>query len=344
MTYQRELDGLRALAAIAVLAFHTRLPGFGGGFLGVDLFFVLSGYLTTSLILHQIEGFSPGAFRRFLSRRLWRLWPLLITFCGAVALAMWLAGDRYPAAPLHGALFIGNTDRAVLGYASYSVHTWSLAAEMQFYILIGLLALLLRSARRLRYALLAGFVGVTLYRLGVASVADWREGFYSPFAHSSGLFLGGLVATLPPPRIRYPGMMVGVALVALAAVLSVAQFRTFGALMLWIGATELATVLLLLGLRTGQSGLAGRWLGFGPLVWLGQLSYGLYLWHYPVAVLLRDTLPPVPAFVVTFAVSLALAAASFRWLEQPMRNRGRGQRAPAPASARVRTPVHSAIA
>lgn len=324
-TYQRELDGLRALAAVAVLAFHTELPGFGGGFLGVDLFFVLSGFLTTSLILRQIDGFTLSGFRAFLSRRLWRLWPLLLTFCGAVALAMWVAGLRHAAAPLHGALFLGNTDRAALGYASFSVHTWTLAAEMQFYVLLGLLALALRSARRLRLALLLGFTAVTAHRLGLAGAADWAEGFYSPFSHSSGLFLGGLVATLPPSRMRYPGLAFAVAVLTLLALLGAAEFRSYGALAVWIGVTELATVQLLLALRAGPPAALTGWLERRPLVWLGQHSYGLYLWHYPVAVMLRDVMPPLAAFAATFAVSLALAVVSLRWLEEPMRRRGKAR-------------------
>ncbi len=335
MTYLRELDGLRALAAIAVLAFHAELPGFGGGFLGVDLFFVLSGYLTTSLILRQLEGFSPGGFRLFLSRRLWRLWPLLITVSGAIALAMWLAGNPRAVAALHGALFLGNTDKAWLGYQSFSVHTWSLAAEMQFYVLLGLLALALRSVRRLQVALLAGFLAVTAYRLQLAGAASWHEGFYSPFAHSSGLFLGGLLATLQQITLRRPRLALAVALLTLVALLGAAEFRSYGALALWIGVTELATVLLLLSLRAGQTGPLGRLLGAEPMVWLGQRSYGLYLWHYPIAVLLRDALPPLAAFTATFALSLALATLSYRWLEEPMRRRGKGTPDQPPRPAEV---------
>ncbi|QDC08721.1 acyltransferase [Oceanicola sp. D3] len=338
MTYHREIDGLRALAAIVVLAFHTNLPGFGGGFLGVDLFFVLSGFLTTSLLVPQIESFSPDGFRRFLSRRLWRLWPLLLAFCAILALALWLVGLGSPAALLNAALFLGNTDRAVLGYASYSVHTWSLAAEMQFYVLLALLAFVLRSARQLQAALMAGFLAVTLCRVVFALSGDWGGGFYSPFAHSSGLFLGGLLATMPRRQMHHAPVACAAALLVLAAAVTVAVFRSYGALLLWITFTELATAVLLMALLSGRAGVVARVLGLRPLVWFGQLSYGVYLWHYPLSVLLRDALPPLVTFLATLVISLALAAASFRWLEAPLRRYGNAR------TQRIRpsAPLHGA--
>ncbi len=308
--YIPELDGLRAIAALVVVAFHVRLPGVLGGFLGVDVFFVLSGYLTASITLS-----GRFTFRQFMTRRLRRLWPLLLVVSAAFATLLHLDPTEF----LPGAIFLGNF--AALPAGGPLVHTWTIGAELQFYAAVAALALALdRPAFRAVCATL--FLTVTAARIGLALSDEWRLGFYSPVSHSSGLFLGAALATLPLDHLRSPRLVFSASAAACIAAFVFARFATAAALVIWISIAEIASAGMIAAAVRGL-GAFGAFLRSPPMRGVGVLSFGLYLWHYPIAIAARGSLDPATAFALTTCASLVLAAFSYRLIEAPFRTGSR---------------------
>lgn len=322
MKYVPEFDGLRALAALAVLAFHTRLPGFSGGFLGVDVFFVLSGYLTTTLAFTATNGNGVERFKAFMARRLLRIWPLLLLVVAVTGAGLSLLGKPVGLEVLPSVFFMANVTLAAQSVPIILGHTWTLAAEIQFYALIAILAISLPSVRLFRIVVALLFAGVTLSRIASIAGGDWMFAYYGPLTHTSGLFLGAVVATLPLPSARMSAALVFPAVGAIALAFAGATFTTAEALLLWIPLVELAAAAAVIGLVQG-GGPIGALLRTPVLRRLGVLSYGIYLWHYPIAVLARNTFPAPTAFALTAAASIVLAALSFRLVESPARRLGR---------------------
>ena len=310
--YIPELDGLRAIAAIAVVAFHTRLPGLSGGFLGVDVFFVLSGYLTASIALsgkYDLAG--------FMIRRLRRLWPLLICACLSVSLVAALFGGMTAAEVVPGAFFLGNISVAFFGTHGPLAHTWTLGNEMQFYAIVATLAIFL-SRRSFRGVCVALFMTSTISRLTYGYLGEWVLGYYSPFAHSSGLFAGALIATLPIDRYGKPAPLFMLASSSILTAFALARFQSTEALLFWTSVVEFSTAGLIVAVSSGAGAIAS--ILRTPLMRsLGCLSYGVYLWHYPIAVWFRNAFEPLTAFALTISTSLILATLSYHLVERPGR-------------------------
>ena len=171
MNYNPQLDGLRAIAAIIVVAFHAKAPQFGGGFLGVDIFFVLSGYLITKLLVEEKTLSGNINYRRFFTRRLWRLYPALLTLLAVYALLaptlfpQFSATKHYQDIVLSG-LYLADYARTFHAPLSVLNHTWSLAAEMHFYLVWPLiLSLVLRLPKEcIQFTLLIMWLAATLWR------------------------------------------------------------------------------------------------------------------------------------------------------------------------------------
>ncbi|MDH0893499.1 MULTISPECIES: acyltransferase [unclassified Pseudomonas] len=270
-------DGLRALAAILIVAFHAAVPALPGGFLAVDVFFVLSGFLITRMLVVEFARTGTCDYRAFVIRRLRRLWPaLLFMLMVYLLVAPWIFSPtpwwQHWRDAVMSAVYLVNY-ASFWGGTAVLRHTWSLAVEMQFYLLWPLLLLLL--LRLPRYtaitSMLSIYVGVSLWRCwSSANLSPW--GFYPHVdAHSSGLILGSLLGYL---NIRISSYWSLPAILLL--VLCVTFFSTGWQLSAYYGFTlaEIGAGMLLLA-RPG-------WLGNAPLAWLGRMSYGLYLWHYPV--------------------------------------------------------------
>lgn len=305
MNYNPSLDGLRALAVLVVVAFHARVPGFSGGYIGVDLFFVLSGYLIT-----QVFTINPD-LKRFYIRRAKRLVPalslMLITYLAVFSIIV-------PDHP-HGrdaiVAFLYLTDYAAAFWEApyYIGHTWSLAVEEHFYFLWPLILLRFRPAVKV---LLIAYIIATVWRWGWY---DWLEAYYRFDTRLSGLILGGILAkiTIDQRFPAWPGL-----LALLAATL------TFSWKEPWVQGwgfviAELAAAVAILGVPP-------KWLSKPPLVYLGKLSYGIYLWHYPIAKLLRDTDASWEiTLLVSLSLSLMFAAASYHWLERFFRDNSSSQ-------------------
>lgn len=328
MKYNPALDGIRALAVFIVLLFHARAPVFSGGFLGVDVFFVLSGYLITRLLAGEHERTGSIAIGAFYLRRLRRLYPALLVFIVAYLAC---AGSVFPGTTNHlrdatvAALYLADYGRAFWRVPEVLQHTWSLSVEEHFYLLwpwVLLIVLRLEPRRRLQ-VLLAAFVLATGWRwAALLWTDDWRQVYYRFDTRLSGLCLGALIA-LWRPKAGIRVAAVGAVLLAIA--LSQAVWRAQASL-LWVATVaEIGSGMLVLG-----AAAVPRLLAFRPLPWLGRMSYGIYLWHYPVTYWMRDMyFGWQETFVVAAVLSVTLAALSHYLVEirfhRPHAANGRGE-------------------
>lgn len=343
--YRPSLDGIRGLAIASVVGFHA----FGhpaGGYLGVDLFFVLSGFLITTLLLEEREERGHASLRAFYARRALRLLPglaiMLATVLGVVVIRAVVTGDSHDLGRTltFAAAGIGYVTNFVLAASGNGVpslaHLWSLAAEEQFYLLWPpTLLLLLGGRRRWALALLGLALGVEVLRQ-VTLLANGAPGYrldFAPDTRGSSIVIGCIVALAWRGRRRVPGVAVlGLVLVALPLLLDVGKHLYQGGLVLFGAATGL---LILRALEPGT--LECDALSFPPLVALGRVSYSLYLWHVPVLAalgILAGGLPAQggwPRQVAGVAISLGAAVLSYRFVEQPFLRRKRRLRAAAPA-------------
>jgi len=323
LRYRPELDGLRAIAIFAVMGFHFARPLATGGSFGVDIFFVLSGYLITSILLGQAEegGIRYGAF---LARRARRLLPalfLLLAVYVALGPILWpqFANRRWLDAAT-AAFYVTNLRETFWPADTPLSHTWSLAIEEQFYIgwplVIGLLSRL--SRRRAVQLLVAAWAVLTVARWGweTAWPAHASAYYFTPL-HATGLLLGSALAFRPWP-IRWGGG----ALAALG-LLIVAGHSTQG----FVLQTPVAELLAALVLTDPP-----RLLAAAPLRFVGRISYGAYLWHIPIAWAF-DFPANFVAAAGLMALSLAAGAVSHYGLERWFLAGRSGRPAPAGAPA-----------
>ena len=364
MQRREDIEGLRAIAVAAVLLFHAGVPGLDGGYVGVDVFFVLSGYLITSLLVQErtsTGGISLGAFY---SRRIRRLLPVssLVAVLTLAASYVWLEPIRVRSLTsdmIATAGFASNILFAHRGadYLQSSFppsplqHYWSLAVEEQFYVVWPALVFVVCLGISNRSRLTARVrVGVTSAVIAVASFVacmmmmnvsqPWA--FFAPHTRAFELALGALLAVLPVAAGRVAvGIAAAMSWVGLAGIfVSVALFsettRFPGP---WALVPVMSTVCVIAG------GTSAPWapvavLRFAPFQWLGSRSYSAYLWHWPILIIaepaLGRELTVIDGLVCT-ATGLALSEMSFRFVENPVRRNIsiRGLRAAALATALV---------
>lgn len=302
MPYNPALDGIRALAVLAVIAFHARVPGFSGGFIGVDVFFVLSGYLITSVLSDNAN------LRQFYWRRFLRLVPPLALMLAAylfIAPIIWPKHPHFRDAAL-AFFYLSDYSIAFWTQPFYLWHTWSLSVEEHFYLLWPIVFLKLRPTVKV---LFIAYIAATAWRWGWDS---YHEAYHRFDTRMSGLILGCILAFVP--RIKHsawPSLLIlGLAVVA---------FRKNDPNVQGLGFTlvELASAYLIIGQQP-------KWLSASTLVYVGRLSYGMYLWHYPIARYFRDDHAP---WQVTLAASLVgsiiCAAISYHTIEAWIRSRRR---------------------
>lgn len=336
LDYRRDVDGLRALAIIPVLLYHAGVPGFGGGFVGVDVFFVISGFLMASLISSEI---AKGEFSlvRFYERRIRRIFPALFAVLATSSIAAWFllmpAEFVYFARSLKAAaLFTSNIQfEKESGYFDIGaqmkplLHTWSLAVEEQFYILFPLLLLLInRFTRRRARLIVTGLLAVSLVACTWMLFRSQAEAFYLLQFRAWELLLGALLAlnVIPVPQqsALRAGLSLGGILLVAVAIFGFRDQTLFpgpAALLPCLGAA-----LIIHG--RDETGPAGRFLQSRPLVFVGLISYSLYLWHWPIIVFSREVagrqLSLLQGSLIVIA-SLVLATISWRFVEQPFRGR-----------------------
>ena len=338
--YRADIDGLRAIAVLSVVLYHLQAPGFRGGFVGVDVFFVISGFLIGGHIADEVaaERFSLVAFYE---RRIRRILPALFVMLALVLLAARLVlfwPDAAKLSPIAASVvtFTANLQIAgALGGYSYPyaqtsplLHTWSLAVEEQFYLVFPLLILAIARFAGRRYVVWLTLLALLSFAVCiVAARIEPLRAFYLAPVRAWELFLGALVAIVPAsgPRreqTRDALALFGLGLIGVAVVLfnSETPFPSEYALAPCVGAA------LVLHGRPGAGGLVGRFLGAGVCRRVGRWSYSLYLIHWPLLVFVRYGLAEplsVPLKALVLAASIGLAALSWRFVEQPFRGRGR---------------------
>jgi peptidoglycan/LPS O-acetylase OafA/YrhL len=343
MRYRPEIDGLRAIAVAAVILFHAGFTLFSGGFVGVDVFFVISGFLITSIIVAELK---TGRFSvlRFYERRARRILPALFTVmaaCVPFAFRLLSPDDLKDFAQSMAAICLFASNVLFWGESGYFdtqaelkplLHTWSLAVEEQFYVVFPLLLLV---AWRLGRGVLLSLIGAIAVGSLFISVDEVRNfpsaAFYLLPSRAWQLLVGALAsfvtdrwqaADVRQPAVRLAGEAVGwggMAMIILALFLfdERTPFPGLNAALPTIG-----TALVLLFASDGTS--VGRMLAWRPLVGLGLISYSAYLWHQPLFALTKHALLadlPTDLAIVLCAATIVLACLSWRYIEQPFRDR-----------------------
>ena len=362
--HRASLDGIRALAIIGVIGLHTYPRVFPGGFFGVDIFFVLSAFLITSLVIQERDERGGFDFRAFYWRRAFRLGPALLIWLALIAPLTSLALHQASSVPLSTAASLFYfIDFALAGGAKIGTaygHAWSLSVEEQFYLLwpcVLVFFLLAKSAATQRRMLLIG-VEVAVVVMAVSGGVFGRGNYYLPTGHIVPLAVGCLAAFLfmrgGGARLEraLSARLVGPACLALLA-FAIAAYGSGvgdqeGTPLAFAVAAITAALLLHLCLR--PTGSAHTLLSSRPAVWLGRRSYGLYLYSRTFTILTLVLLPGASvglALPLSIAISLAVAELSYRFVERPVNQAGRAwllnKRRPAPkSSVPARAPVAQA--
>jgi peptidoglycan/LPS O-acetylase OafA/YrhL len=344
------LDGVRALAVFAVIAFHEQFAAFHGGFLGVDVFFVLSGYLITDLLAANWARHGQLDLRGFWIRRARRLLPalavVLVTVTAAVAvIEPGQLGALRPA--LLAAVSYSSNWWQALQHQSYFAgfgpppplrHLWSLAIEEQFYMVWPLILIVtLRTCQRrwLRAAVALAGAALSAGAMAVIYVpgADPSRVYYGTDTHASALFIGAALAFAWPLRQlraapRQQARRADAAGLAGIAVLCWAMSRYSGGDAALYPAGLVIAALGAGGLvvAAASPGVIAGLLSWAPLRWAGVRSYGIYLWHWPVIAIAAAITGPRPGApwlgAAEAATAITLAAASWTWIEEPVLRNG----------------------
>jgi peptidoglycan/LPS O-acetylase OafA/YrhL len=362
------LDGVRGIAVLLVLLFHLNLSAFAAGFLGVDIFFVLSGFLITTLLLQELASTGRISLPVFWARRVRRLLPALVLLMLAVVLAAWLTATYSERMSLRGDLlatatyvanwhFISTSSYfASTGAESPLQHVWSLAVEEQFYVLWPLaIAALVAMFHRPRVTVGAlAAVGTVVSAAALAALWDptsIERAYMGTDARIFEPLLGALAAALvASPRARAglrrvgtPAVVIGtLGLVACLIFIrpSGASYHDGGALLVCV-----ATLLIVVPLWHGHGGGVRKVFGWRPLVWIGVISYGVYLWHWPITLWLgaRDPSATWGQLAIRRSgaalVTVAAAALSYYLIERPVRTGWRRAEAPRARAQRRRPAV-----
>ena len=352
--YIPAIDGLRAIAVLAVLAYHLTLPWWPGGFLGVDLFFVISGYVITRLILDSIERSSALDLRKFYRSRFRRLFPALLFMVISTTLfiSVWapetirrfLTDIPYALTGLmNWALISREQDYfSTIGRPPLLQHTWSLAVEIQFYLIWPLVLLfVLRFFGKkaipkfaLVFALLSGTL-LFLYsvKIDAQSQSSVSHVYFGSDTHSIGLFLGAALAVRWIPKNFTAEIKQGarnfidgfgiVALLGLLALFLLVRESNQTLYTVAFPLTALFGSMALMSLVHPASSLA-KFITTKPLMWIGERSYGIYLWHWVVFQVTRPSIDLVgeewALYALRILIVFALADISYRWVEVPIRN------------------------
>lgn len=349
-SFRPDIEGLRAIAVVAVLLYHARLAGFTGGYIGVDVFFVVSGYLITRLLINERSRTGRISLGGFWARRIRRLLPasLLVVVVTVIA-AHWLidplAQKDLALDATWSSLFSMNialTHRGLdylrAGLAPSPLrHYWSLSLEEQFYLVWPLVVAALLAIRRGSRTILVGFVGaawvVSLVACGVLTSSHSTFAYYMlptrawELLTGAGLALGAGMLTRIPATVRASLGWVGLGGIVACALWFTDLTRFPG----WAAVLPVAgtAAVIAAGGRASPEGpvLLLQW---SPLQWVGERSYAIYLWHWPALVMLDAKFGPLAwgTRLAILAGAVAVSAVSFRYVENPVRHSGWLQNSP----------------
>lgn len=329
--YRPDIDGLRALAILPVVWFHSGLPGLPGGFTGVDTFFVISGFLISSII-HRHVSAGTFSFVNFYERRVRRIAPALLVVLAAtlgVGYALLLPWELIQLgksaiaaiAMVPNVFFWREAGYFALGeQVTPLLHTWSLGVEEQFYLFFPVVLIVAERLKIVRPTVVViAAISFALCIYGTATSPSAT--FYLLPTRAWELMLGAMLAVgvfSIPQRLAAPASAIGAAML-LGAALYVTKASAFPG---WVAAIPAVGALLIIA--AGENNPVNRGIGNPVFVWVGEVSYSLYLWHWPVFAFLRHyqadpTLTP-PFALLGICLSFALAAVSFKWIEEPARD------------------------
>ena len=344
LAHHRGLDGLRGVAVILVIIFHSGLGWLPGGFLGVSVFFTLSGFLITSLLINECENTGRIDLKAFWGRRLRRLAPAsLVVIAGVVGLASWLStsieASRINGDAISATLYFSNWRFIYSGHSygelfaspSPLQHLWSLSIEEQLYVIVpvviaGLFALGLRR-RAIGIVFLIAVAGSTIATMFTNS---HELIYYGTHTRAAELLLGSALACLFGQRIEKLAVNKAKSLstlyiVPIVGVVVLSRFSSVDSPWVYSGAlTAFAGLSVICLIAAIQAGPVRSILSSSPLVRVGEVSYGLYLIHWPVIVWLnseRVDLQPTALFVLQVIVTVILTLVSYWLIEQPIRRR-----------------------
>jgi peptidoglycan/LPS O-acetylase OafA/YrhL len=342
--FRPDIQAVRALAVSLVVLYHANIPGVHGGFFGVDVFFVVSGFVITNVLLRERASKGTTSIPGFYARRIRRILPaatvvLIATVFATYHWLSFIAGAANANDAKYVAVFVGNFRFASLGTQYFTAtqppstlqQFWSLAVEEQFYLVWPVLFLLLTLPWR-RFSPVTRLVSV-LSAVIAASLAwcifethqnaVWA--FFSPLTHAWELALGALLAVLGP-HLRGRAPRLGATLTSLGLVVILLCTWFYSSSTSWPGAAVIipvvATGMIIAGGSLRGVDRMGRFARFAPIQWLGNISYSLYLVHWPViAIATQYAISPLPLHseIELVALSVALSAVLYYAIENPIR-------------------------
>ena len=342
--FRADIQAMRALAVLLVLAYHAHLPGAHAGFLGVDVFFVISGFVITNVLLKERARTAGTSLPDFYGRRIRRILPAatVVLIATLIATSHWLGpiiGVQTAGDAKWVAAFLGNFHFAAVGTNYLTANNppstlqqyWSLAVEEQFYLVWPLLfvgaALLARrrSVTPVLLVVLGVVIAVSLFWSIHQTPQNPVVAFNSPFTRAWELALGGLLAVTAPIMLGGPRWLGhGLRVLGFGGVLASTWFLTSASL--WPGANSILPVLSAGAMVAGGSILADRAFGpvtnFAPIQWIGLISYSLYLVHWPILTIPSEysfTALPRHSEIELALLSIAVAAVLYFAVERPLR-------------------------
>lgn len=342
--FRPDIEGLRAVAVLLVALYHGHIPGIRGGYVGVDVFFVISGFLITGLLLRERTERGTISIGRFYARRARRILPAatVVVFATVVASYHWLGfvvGNSVADAAKWTAVFMGNLHFAAIGTTylgsqlppSPLQQMWSLGVEEQFYVVWPTLFFVVaivgrRLSLRLRLGVVLSAIIVVSFAWSVIETsqsATWS--YFSPLTRAWELALGGLIAVaspllrrIPPAVASYAGG-VGLCSVIASGLVLTAATRYPGYAVAW---PVLSTAVVITAGCVTSTGLAEKVLRIRPCQWVGQRSYSFYLWHWPILIIAYEAAGhnlPVWENAMWLVVGLIASALTYRFIENPIR-------------------------
>jgi peptidoglycan/LPS O-acetylase OafA/YrhL len=331
MKHISEIDGLRAIAVLAVLLFHAKVQFIGGGFVGVDVFFVISGYLITKILLVSTKT-DQNFLANFYVRRILRIVPALTVVLAATACIFFflmppsqstglMTSLSSAVASISNIWFYSSVDYFSDNSKDPALHTWSLAVEEQFYIALPLLLLVLRKkTNRTISIVIAGLLAISLISAVLITPQNQAAGFYFPWLRAWELLAGSLLSSLQLDRLN-PILKRIASEIGLLAILAACLFYTES--MTFPGLTAVLPVAGSMGIIVGigSNSVANRILRLRFMRWTGKISYSLYLVHWPIVCIpsLIFSLGSIKLRVFVVLASFAAGWLSWRYVETPFR-------------------------